>query len=132
MEKTNGKSKLSQTRGYTIGNYSIKLSGKIILPTTRGILQQTSHMHLRLFKLSIEDIHRSHDEYSNRSSNLEEEGGSVTNIKASPYVLLIHVYKAEVFASKVASRVCVCAREPHPVYRSSLSCSLFLFSFFPL
>jgi len=68
-----------------------------------------------------------------RSGDRPTRGGVVSRIqRASPYVLLIHVYKAEVFASKVASRVCVCAREPYPVYRSSLSLSLFLFSFFPL
>jgi hypothetical protein len=87
MDKMNGKWKALQILDYTIGDYSIKLSGKIILQMIHGILHPTSHMYLRLFKLSIEDIHRSHDEYSNRSSNLEEEGGSVMNIKASLLVL---------------------------------------------
>ena len=56
--------------------------------------------------------------------------------KASLCVLLVccvvHVYKAEVFASKVASRVCVCAREPHPVYIDLSFPLSFLFSFFSL
>jgi len=56
--------------------------------------------------------------------------------KASLCVLLVccvvHVYKAEVFASKVASWVCVCAREPHLVYIDLSFPLSFLFSFFPL
>ena len=61
MVKKDGKLNASSTLDSTIRNYSIKLNGRITHPMTLGILPLTSLMHLKSLRLSIANIHRSHE-----------------------------------------------------------------------